>query len=136
MNPDQAILRLLKQHRIAEQSELLAHLAQEGHHLTQSTLSRHFRRLSVVKLDGRYQHIEAPRAPSPGFTVDIAPPNILLIRVGPGLASSLALKLDQSEVEGVLGTVAGDDTIIVVVRPPERLQEVRREVEGFLTRNL
>jgi transcriptional regulator of arginine metabolism len=135
MNIDQAILRLLKQHRITEQAELLLHLEQEGLNLTQSTLSRHFRRLAVVKLDGRYQHVEAPRPPTPAFSVDTAPPNILVVRVGPGLASSLALKLDQSDLEGVVGTVAGDDTLIVVVKPPERLHELRREVEAFLTRN-
>ena len=135
MDIDQVILRLLKQHRITEQSDLLGYLAKEGMNLTQSTLSRHFRRLSVVKLDGRYLHVEAPRPPSPAFSVDTAPPNLLVVRVGPGLASGLALKLDQSDLEGVVGTVAGDDTVLVVVKPPERLQELRREVENFITRN-
>ena len=136
MNVDQAILRLLKQHRIAEQSELLQHLEQEGLKLTQSTLSRYFRRLSVVKLDGRYQHVAAPRPQPAAFSVDAAPPNILLVRVGPGMASSMALKLDQSDLEGVVGTVAGDDTLIVVVRPPERLSELKREVEAFVARHV
>ncbi|MDP2877431.1 MAG: hypothetical protein Q8O00_14685 [Holophaga sp.] len=135
MNADQAILRLLKQHPIAEQADLLKLLEKEGLVLTQSTLSRNFRRLSVVKLDGRYQYVEAQRQAPPAFSVDTAPPNILLVRVGPGLASAFALKLDQSDIEGLVGTVAGDDTIIVVVKPPERLKDIQREVEAFITRH-
>ncbi len=135
MSADQAILRLLKQHVISEQAELLSKLEDEGIHFTQSTLSRRFRKLSVVKLDGRYQHVEAPKNALPPFYVEAAPPNILVAKLGPGLAQSMAHKLDQSDVEGVVGTVAGDDTIIIIVRPPELLTEIRHQVEAFITRN-
>jgi transcriptional regulator of arginine metabolism len=135
MNADQAILRLLKQHVIAEQADLLAQLEQEGVHLTQSTLSRRFRRLSVVKLDGRYQHVEPPRSSPPPFYVDTAPPNLLVARLGPGLAQAMAIRLDQSDLEGLVGTIAGDDTILIIVKPPERLLETQALVEDFISRN-
>lgn len=135
MSDDQAILRLLKQHTICEQSELLVLLAQEGIHLTQSTLSRRFRKLSVVKLDGRYQHVEAPKSALPPFYVDTCPPNLLVAKLGPGLAQAMAIKLDASDLEGLVGTVAGDDTILMAVRPTERLHEVKLQVEEFISRN-
>ncbi len=135
MSADQAILRLLKQHTICEQSELLVLLAQEGIQLTQSTLSRRFRKLSVVKLDGRYQHVEAPKNALPPFYVDVCPPNLLVAKLSPGLAQAMALKLDASDLEGLVGTLAGDDTILLAVRPPERLQAIKIEVEDFISRN-
>ena len=135
MSADQAILRLLKQHPIYEQSELLVLLAQEGVQLTQSTLSRRFRKLSVVKLDGRYQHVEPPKNALPPFTVDVCPPNLLVARLAPGLAQAMAIKLDASDLDGLVGTVAGDDTILLAVRPPERLHDIKTAVEDFIAHN-
>lgn len=135
MDADQALLRLLKKHRIAEQAELLALLRREGIDFTQSTLSRHFRRLSVVKLDGRYQQVGVSAAAAPVVSLEAAPPNLLVAKTGPGLASVLAIQLDQGDIEGVVGTVAGDDTILIVVRGPEMLAETRARVEAFLAQH-
>lgn len=135
MDADHAILRLLKKHRIAEQAELLTLLRREGIDFTQSTLSRHFRRLSVVKLDGRYQQVGASGVAAPALSLEAAPPNLLVAKTGPGLASALALQLDQAEIEGVVGTVAGDDTIIIVVGGPELLTETRARVEAFMAQH-
>lgn len=135
MSSDQVILRLLKQHVISEQAELLDLLEKEGIQFTQSTLSRRFRKLSVVKLDGRYQQVEAPRIDGPAFFVDTAPPNMLVAKLAPGFAQAMAVRMDASDLEGIVGTLAGDDTILIIVKPPERLLEIKAEVEAFISRN-
>ncbi|WP_005033380.1 arginine repressor [Holophaga foetida] len=128
MKTETAILRLLKQHPISEQAQLQGLLEAEGIHVTQSTLSRTFRRLSVAKVGGRYQHLASLPAPAVSFSVHAAPPNLLVVRVPPGQASAIALRLDQSALPGLAGTIAGDDTILVVVAPPELLEETRTKL--------
>jgi len=132
MSTDSSILRLLKQHTITEQAQLQSLLEREGIRLTQSTLSRTFRRLSIAKVGGRYQHLEARPAATFTFSVQTAPPNLLVIKVPPGQASITALRLDQSALPGLAGTIAGDDTLLVVITPPERLEEARMRIEEFL----
>lgn len=123
MKTETTILRLLKQHPISEQAQLQKLLEAEGIRLTQSTLSRAFRRLSVAKVGGRYQHLASLPAPPVSFSILAAPPNLLVIKVPPGQASSIALRLDQSALPGLAGTIAGDDTILVAVTSPELLEE-------------
>jgi len=132
MTTDSTILRLLRQHPIREQSQLQKLLEKEGILVTQSTLSRAFRRLAVAKVAGRYQHLDSlPTAAIP-VSVQAAPPNLLVIKVPPGQASGIALRLDQSTIPGIAGTIAGDDTILVVVAPPERLEETQSRLMEIL----
>ncbi|MBP1628945.1 MAG: arginine repressor [Holophagaceae bacterium] len=132
MNTDTTILRLLKQHPITEQAQLQKLLEAEGIQVTQSTLSRTFRRLSVAKVGGRYQHLNALPTPAISFSVQCAPPNLLVVKVPPGQASGIALRLDQSALPGLVGTIAGDDTILVVVTPPEMLEATRSKLMTLL----
>lgn len=132
MTMDSEILRLLKQHPIREQAQLQKLLEAEGIQVTQSTLSRAFRRLAIAKVGGRYQHLGSLPATAIPFSVQAAPPNLLVIKVPPGQASSIALRLDQSAFPTVAGTIAGDDTILVVVTPPEQLEETRSRLMEIL----
>ena len=129
MTLDSAILRLLAQHQLSDQGQLLALLQQEGHDLTQPTLSRHLKKLSVQKREGRYQRVEPGPAGLPPFTVKAAPPNLLILTTLPGFAQALAYTLDQRQVPHVAGSVAGDDTIFLAVEGPEFLSIVKGRLD-------
>jgi transcriptional regulator of arginine metabolism len=124
MDLDTLILQLLDGFPIADQSDLLARLVAQGHELTQSTLSRRMKRLGVQKVQGRYRRVDPAPKTLPEVTIREAPPNLLVLRTSPGFAQALGFRLDSDPVEGQVGTLAGDDTVLVAVLP-ERLAEVK-----------
>jgi transcriptional regulator of arginine metabolism len=132
MTLDTAILQLIEDHEIVDQSRFLALLTQAGHRVTQPTLSRHLAKLGIQKVAGRYQRAESPVPESPAYTVSAVVPNLIIIRTRPGFAQALAVKLDQREITGVVGTLAGDDTIFIAVSPPAALQSAAGIVEEIL----
>ena len=131
---DAAILRLLEANEITDQAVLQRLLAAEGHAPSQSTLSRHLKRLSIQKVDGRYQRVEPGEAqPAQPVQVLEAPPNMLVLKTAPGYAQVVAVMVDRSaDIPGLAGTVAGDDTVFIAVRDPSLLREVRDQVERLL----
>ena len=133
MTLDAAILKLAEQREITDQSDFLALLKHTGHEVTQPTLSRHLRKLGVQKVAGRYQRVEQPSVEVPVFEMKQVPPNMLVIRTRPGFAQPLAVKLDQRRIEGVAGTLAGDDTVFIAVASSTALKHVAAAVEQLLT---
>ena len=131
MHVDELILRLLEAHPIADQTDLLARLAAEGHEFTQSTLSRRLKRLGVQKVQGRYRRVEAGAQALPEAELAVAPPNLLVLRTAPGFAQALGLALDRDPAPGQMGTLAGDDTVFVAVLP-ERLADVKAHLARVL----
>lgn len=131
---DEAILRLLDVNEITDQAVLQRLLEGEGHSPSQSTLSRHLKRLSIQKVNGRYQRVEpAPAEPAQAVRVLESPPNLLVLKTAPGYAQVVAVMVDRSaDIPGLAGTVAGDDTVFIAVRDPSLLGEVREQVERLL----
>lgn len=129
---DQAILGLLERHAISDQDAFLRLLVRQGHDLTQSTLSRHLKKLGVHKVDGIYRRVEPAKSPLPPFTLAEAPPNLLVLRTQPGFANALALRLDAAPVAGLVGTIAGDDTVFIAVAEPARIKATAGAVRAFL----
>lgn len=131
---DEAIERLLEANEITDQAVLQRMLAAEGFTPSQSTLSRHLKRLSIQKVGGRYQRVEpGPAAPTQAISIIEAPPNLLVLKTSPGYAQVVAVMVDKSpDIDGVAGTVAGDDTIFIAVKEPALLREVRSQVEELL----
>jgi len=134
MSLDSLILRLLEDSPIADQSALLALLVDQGHALTQSTLSRRLKRLGVQKVQGRYRRVDSPVQARPEVIITEAPPNLLVLRTSPGFAQALGFSLDSAAVPGQVGTLAGDDTVFVAV-VPERLAEVKAHLTRMLNRS-
>jgi transcriptional regulator of arginine metabolism len=128
---DQIILRLIEAEPVTDQANLLAHLASRGHEVTQSTLSRHLKRLSVRKVDGRYRRVEPTSPEFPGATMAEVQPNLLVLRTAPGFAQALAVALDRDPAPGQAGTLAGDDTVFVAVEA-EKLSEAKAHLRRWL----
>lgn len=132
MTLDEAILKLVEEREITDQSDFLELLKHAAHDITQPTLSRHLRKLGIQKVAGRYQRVEQPPAELPAFEMKLVTPNMLVIRTRPGFAQPLAVKLDQRRIEGVAGTLAGDDTVFIAVAGPTPLKAVAQAVEQLL----
>ena len=143
-----ALRSLLARGEAAEQADLARGLAAEGHVVSQSTISRDLRYLGAVKdRDGRYRlgsvndwsdHLKDPdrrlgKAINT-YTVSIeASANLVVMRTFPGAASVVASALDAAletgEVGDALGTVAGDDTVLVVAAQPTGGRNVKKQLE-------
>jgi transcriptional regulator of arginine metabolism len=121
-----AVRELLAGRRIRSQRELAAVLRRRGFRVTQATLSRDLRALGAVRVSDRVGGAVygAPEAARPderavrsaltGFIGMTFSGNLAVARTLPGYAASVAAVFDVAGVDGVLGTVAGDDTILVV----------------------
>ncbi|HET7174816.1 MAG TPA: arginine repressor [Gammaproteobacteria bacterium] len=134
MTLDEAILKLAEAQEITDQSVFLNLLKREGHKVTQPTLSRHLNKLGVQKLAGRYQRVEPIPGELPAYAVSAAPPNLVIIKTRPGYAQALAVLLDQKAIDGVVGTLAGDDTIFIAVTPEKKMRAAVETVREILER--
>lgn len=134
MTLDESILRLTEDREITDQSVFLHLLKDEGHKITQPTLSRHLNKLGIQKLAGRYQRVEPIPGELPAYAVSAAPPNLVIIKTRPGYAQALAVLLDQHAVDGMVGTLAGDDTVFIAVTPEKKMRAAVETVREILER--
>lgn len=132
MTLDDAILKLVHDQEITDQSVFMEHLQRAGLVVTQPTLSRHMRKLSIRKTAGRYQRVEPLLAEPPRYNIAMVEPNLVIIRTRPGHAQPLAVLLDQQAISGVEGTLAGDDTVFIAVNPAAGLRAVAAAVDILL----
>jgi len=135
------ILKLVRSELISSQLGLSQRLGAEGIRVTQATLSRDLRNLNLVKTAQGYKLPEAVTH-SPGshpplrlrqtlaqcMTEVAAAHNMVVVKTHPGNASSLALSLDNVGWKDIVGTVAGDDTILVVTQDAAKARAVKRRL--------
>ncbi len=117
------ILELVSGEPMVTQEEMVRRLSQQGLKVTQATLSRDIKELGLVKSAEGYELPgEAAEAPTPSlshllreFVVDIREAqNLLVLKTPPGSAQPVARALDSESWPEVVGTIAGDDTILVI----------------------
>lgn len=115
----EALVNLLSQNNFFSQADIVAAMQGRGFAVTQPSISRDFKELGVVKLSGRYIPAgsmasgESPQAAAMISSVAPAGPHMLVIRTKVGAASVVAAAIDDMELDGIVGTVAGDDTIFI-----------------------
>ena len=130
----EALKMLISSMELGSQEEVLQALEKEGFKLTQATLSRDLKQLKVAKAasmngkyvyvlpnDTMYKRITTPRMAtemlqSSGFVSLSFSGNLGVIKTRPGYASSIAYNIDNSESSNIIGTIAGDDTIFIVIK--------------------
>lgn len=111
------ILEIISATPIATQQELAAHLSRRGFAATQSSVSRDIVKLGLTKLDGYYIAPEdAVTIGGPITEIDTAGDNIIVVKTEVGLAQPAALTIDRATIDEIVGTVAGDDTILIAVK--------------------
>ncbi|NYG56020.1 arginine repressor [Nocardioides perillae] len=144
------IIELLEHHDVRSQSELAELLAARGVHVTQATLSRDLVELDAVKVRARSGALvyavpaeggdRRPAAVKEGAAASgrlarlcaellvsaEATGNLVVLRTPPGAAQFLASAFDRAELGGILGTIGGDDTVLVIGRDPDGEALARR----------
>lgn len=140
------ILELIDKFEIETQEELCRKLEDEGFHVTQATVSRDINTLRLYKksfgngkqkyayeakvdvsLDEKYR-----RVLSDGFvSIDMAQ-NILVVKTVSGMAMAVAAALDSMHFSEIVGTIAGDDTIMMAIRTVEEAQAVCEKIKGII----
>lgn len=143
-----SIKMIISSKEIGSQDELLQELTKEGFQLTQATLSRDLKQLKVAKaanMNGKYVYVlpnnimykrsntqsTSEMLMNSGFVSLQFSGNLAIIRTRPGYASSMAYDIDNRECDDILGTIAGDDTIMMVIRegiPHRRIQDFLSEI--------
>ena len=138
----EALRLIISSQQLGSQDELLGALQKEGFKLTQATLSRDLKQLKVAKAasmsgnyvyvlpnETMYKRVSSPNSiremmKVPGFVSINFSGNIGIIKTRPGYASSIAWNIDNSDVPEILGTIAGDDTIFIVIKEGIKQQDV------------
>jgi transcriptional regulator of arginine metabolism len=148
----QRIVELVSHHEVRSQTELAELLAASGLHVTQATLSRDLVELDAVKVRGHSGALvyalpgeggdRRPAAPgeSGAMTTRLARlcgellvsaeanQDLVVLRTPPGAAQYLASAFDKAELPDVLGTIAGDDTILMICRSEQARERVARRL--------
>ena len=129
----QRIKDIISKRTIGGQEELLRILVdEEGYDLTQATLSRDLKALKVAKIadeNGGYRYIiqdefNKPHSLGSGFVSMKASGNVVVMRTLPGYANPLAVLVDNHQHEMLLGSIAGDDTIIFIMDEDNHNREI------------
>lgn len=134
------IQKLIRAKRILTQEDLARELKETyGIRTTQVTLSRDIRELGLLKTPEGYRQV-APATAGPDlatvaaeFLQDVrVAQNLMVLRTSPGNANALAVALDKEQWPEVVGTLAGDDTILVVAPDAPTAAKVRDKLLGFV----
>ena len=135
------ILSIIEQYDIETQDELLEKLAEAGFNTTQATISRDIREINLTKVavaGGRqkytlgksatHESIESYRKVLGAGILSMVPAeNLIVIKTVSGMA--VAAALDNVEINGLLGSIAGDDTIFLAVRSREMTDSVMKTID-------
>ena len=118
-----AILELVNRGSAHTQQEIAAALARRGMRTTQATISRDIQELGLVRSGTGYRS-SAALVRELVLSVEVIEP-MAIIRTPPGTANLVARRIDEAALPGIAGTVAGDDTIIAVLRKPAAGRELK-----------
>ncbi|HEX3682312.1 MAG TPA: ArgR family transcriptional regulator [Bryobacteraceae bacterium] len=135
------ILKIIRSKGIYTQEELARALSDLGIQATQVTLSRDMRELALVKTPEGYRQLPAETG-GPSLS-DVAEEylqdirvaqNLVVLRTSPGNANTLAIAIDREELEEVVGTLAGDDTVLVITADVEHAGKFRERMLDLIAR--
>ncbi len=145
-NRQSIILDIIDKNEVETQEELIDFLKKEGLNVTQATISRDIRELKLTKVtadNGKYKYVR-PGADVEGrsyyntsisgsvISVDCAV-NLVIVKTYPGMAQAVAACMDSHSINGVMGCVAGDDTIFVAVKTAEGAVTAAKEIRRFFS---
>jgi transcriptional regulator of arginine metabolism len=138
----QLLKKIISEQEVSDQIQLLKELRNSGIETTQATISRDLQELNVVKIrvkQGRYKYeilekasesdlSEQLRVVFDNFVDEIkATNNLIVIKTAPGNANSVAVIIDRLGLPEILGTIAGDDTILVIVDTDENRKRIENK---------
>lgn len=149
------IIEIIQNHEVETQEDLAGYLTEAGYAVTQATVSRDIRELSLQKVPGqKVRQKYAMRSTIP-VAAEIKHPaaqpanryaallqdgivsmeqagNLLVIKTAVGMAMAVAAALDAMEIEGIIGCIAGDDTIMCAVKTEKMVQNVIENLQNLI----
>lgn len=149
------IIEIIQNHEVETQEDLAGYLTEAGYAVTQATVSRDIRELSLEKVPGqKLRQKYAMRSTIP-VAAEIKHPaaqpanryaallqdsivsmeqagNLLVIKTAVGMAMAVAAALDAMEIEGIIGCIAGDDTIMCAVKTEKMVQNVIENLQNLI----
>ncbi|MEE0510029.1 MAG: arginine repressor [Peptococcaceae bacterium] len=141
------ILEIVSNETIGTQKELAERLQQEGFETTQATISRDIKELLLVKVNiggDRYKYVIAQETPVTDAKLRMVlrefiisydfSENLLILNTAPGNANTVASAIDRARWPQVIGTLAGDDTVMLVIKPKEAVKDVVEKIEDYTSR--
>lgn len=141
------IKEIVKSRPIETQEELANALMEEGIDVTQATVSRDIKELMLIKIptgDGRYRYALSPeesvvlsrsrisRLFQDSITGIDSSVNLVVLHTLPGSAQSVCFAIDHARWGEVIGTVGGDDTILLVARTIEDVEEIKKRISDLM----
>src|SRR5215471_5022166 len=139
-----AILELVRSGEIASQEDLMLGLKERQIDVSQSTLSRDIQELGLAKAGGVYAVVEGEPQVRPQadeswrrilreFLIDVAvAQNIVVVKTGPGHASTVSQALDETGWPEAIGTIAGENTVFIAVRSERDGKKLERRIRELL----
>ncbi|HLX54062.1 MAG TPA: hypothetical protein VKR58_08970 [Aquella sp.] len=135
------ILNIIQNEPVREQADLQDILKKRGYEVPQATLSRKLKKLNIAKVDGIYKIVDFNTSSLPiVLSMKISDFGIIVLHTQPGNANNLGYFIDQKYVNydiydtqeyPILGTIAGDDTLIVIVKNKDALKEAQALFESL-----
>lgn len=141
------ILDIIRKDEIETQEDLAVHLRESGFNITQATVSRDIKELRLIKVltkEGRYKYATLNQHESSMserfrklfrdsvISIDYAQ-NIIVVKTLVGAGNAAAAALDALDLKDVVGSLAGDDTIFILIRNPENVEEAISELQKLLS---
>lgn len=143
-------MEIIREHEVETQEDLARYLNEAGYSVTQATVSRDIREMSLIKVPGirvkqRYTvSTEGGGGGSSGFgrqytgvlqdgvvSMEQAG-NLLVIKTVSGMAMAVAAAIDAVKLEGIVGSIAGDDTILCAVKTEEQVASVMESMRALI----
>ena len=149
-NRIETLKMLISSKELGSQEEVLRELRREGFQLTQATLSRDLKQLKVAKaasMNGKYIYVlpnetmykrvhgaqtARQMLESPGYLSINFSGNLGVIKTRPGYASLIAYNIDNTDMPDLLGTVAGDDTILLIIKEGASREQVIESLSSII----
>lgn len=144
------IMEIIRENEVETQEDLARHLNEAGYSVTQATVSRDIREMSLIKVPGirvkqRYTvSTEGGGGGSSGFGSQYTgvlqdgvvsmeqAGNLLVVKTVSGMAMAVAAAIDAVKLEGIVGSIAGDDTILCAVKTEEQVASVMESMQSLI----
>jgi transcriptional regulator of arginine metabolism len=140
------IREMIGKREIETQEELVEALRSEGVHVTQATISRDIKEMQLIKVpleDGRYKYampqdqkfnpaLKLKRALLDHFVSADSADNLVVVRCLPGTANTIAALLDGMEWPEVMGSIGGDDTILLICKTKEQGPQIVKRIQEMM----
>jgi len=134
-----AIRNIIREHAVESQEELLNILKSKGFEATQATLSRDIKQLKIIKspdVEGNYIYTLSKENNYTSISGDFATiefsGQLAVLKTRPGYASAIASDIDTKARHEIIGTIAGDDTILIIPREEVTRKEIMEVLSGFI----